>query len=117
MLSTLLKSKLHHLRVTAVEPEYAGSLLIDEDLLDAAGMRNHEKILVANLANGERLETYAIAGERGSRVACLNGAAAYKGEVGDRLIVMTWCQLTDAELDGHKPTILRLDARNNPIAG
>lgn len=115
MLSTLLKAKLHHLRVTNVDPEYEGSLLIDEDLLDAAGIRNYEKILVANLANGERFETYAIAGERGSRVACLNGAAAYKGEAGDRLIVMAWCHLTDEEIRRHVPTVRRFDERNNIV--
>jgi aspartate 1-decarboxylase len=115
MLSTLLKAKLHHLRVTAVDPEYEGSLLIDEDLLDAAGVRNYEKILVANLANGERFETYAIAGERGSRVACLNGAAAYKGEVGDRLIVMAWCHLDEQELRSHVPVVKRFNESNRII--
>ncbi|MDD5706777.1 MAG: aspartate 1-decarboxylase [Kiritimatiellae bacterium] len=115
MLSTFLKSKMHHLRVTSVDPEYEGSLLVDEDLLDAAGIGNYEKILVANLANGERFETYAIAGERGSRVVCLNGAAAYKGETGDRLIVMTWCHLTEAERRKHRPRVARFDERNNPL--
>lgn len=114
MLSQLLKSKLHHLRVTSCAPEYQGSLLIDEDLMDAAGISNWEKLLVANLENGERFETYAIAGERGSRVACLNGAAACKGKVGDRLIVMTFALLTDDECRTHKPTVVVLDEGNNP---
>ena len=114
MLSKLLKSKLHHLRVTRSDPEYSGSLLIDEDLMDAAGLLNWEKILVANLDNGERFETYAIAGKRGSRVCCLNGAAACKGKLGDRLIVMTWALLNEAETRVHTPTIVVLDADNNP---
>lgn len=112
MLSQILKSKLHHLRVTSCAPEYQGSLLIDEDLMDAAGIANWEKLLVANLENGERFETYAIAGERGSRVACLNGAAACKGSVGDRLIVMTFALMTDEELRSHRPTVIVLGEGN-----
>ena len=116
MLSQLLKSKLHHLRVTSCSPEYQGSLLIDEALMEAAGISNWEKLLVANLENGERFETYAIAGKRGSGVACLNGAAASKGRVGDRLIVMTFALLQDGETEAHKPTVVILDERNR-IAG
>ena len=112
MLSQLLKSKLHHLRVTSCSPEYQGSLLIDEDLMDAAGISNWEKLLVANLENGERFETYAIAGKRGSGVACLNGAAACKGRVGDRLIVMTFALLSNDEIAVHKPNVVILDERN-----
>lgn len=112
MLSQLLKSKLHHLRVTSCSPEYQGSLLIDEDLMDAAGISNWEKLLVANLENGERFETYAIAGKRGSGVACLNGAAACKGRVGDRLIVMTFALLSNEEIAAHKPNVVILDERN-----
>lgn len=115
MQSILLKSKLHHIRVTRSDPEYAGSLLIDEDLMDAARMFNWEKILVANLENGERFETYAIAGERGSKVCCLNGAAACKGKVGDRLIVMSFGLYDDAERVRHAPTIVVLDAKNDPV--
>ena len=112
MLSQILKSKLHHLRVTSCAPEYQGSLMIDEDLMDAAGIANWEKLLVANLENGERFETYAIAGKRGSRVACLNGAAACKGAVGDRLIVMTFALMTDDEIRAHKPTVVVLGEGN-----
>lgn len=112
MLVTLLKAKLHHLRVTACEPEYQGSLTIDEDLLDAVGIHPYEKILVANLANAERFETYAMAGGRGSRMACLNGAAAYKGEIGDRLIIMAWCHLTPDEVPHHKPRVVQFDECN-----
>lgn len=114
MLSQLLKSKLHHVRVTMADPDYAGSLMIDEDLMDAAGIANWEKLLIANLENGERFETYAIAGERGSRVCCLNGAAACKGRKGDRLIVMTFALYTAEEIASHRPTVVVLDADNNP---
>ncbi len=97
MTVTLLKSKLHRIRVTEAKLDYTGSLTIDEDLMDAVGILNYEKLLVANVDNGERFETYAIRGPRGSGVCCLNGAAAHKGKVGDRLIVMTWAQLGEEE--------------------
>lgn len=115
MTITMLKSKLHHLRVTRVDLEYQGSLLVDETLLAAAGMRNFEKILVANLANGERFETYAIAAKAGSGEVCLNGAAAHKGKVGDRLIVMSWCELTEDEAATHQPRVVCFDADNRPL--
>lgn len=116
MLCTLLKAKLHHLRVTQAEKEYEGSLTIDEDLMDAVGINNYEKLLVANLDNGKRFETYAIRGERGSGMACLNGATAYKGAIGDRLIVMVWCQLNEEERHHHHPRIVRLDENNRIVA-
>jgi len=94
---TLLKSKLHRLRVTEANLDYNGSLTVDEDLMDAVGIVNYERLLVANVSNGERFETYAIRGPRGSGVCCLNGAAAHKGRVGDLLIVMTWAQMTEEE--------------------
>ncbi len=113
MLSTILKSKLHQIRVSSCEPEYQGSLLLDKALMDKAGIANWEKILVANLENGERFETYAIAGEPGSKVCCLNGAAACKGMPGDRLIVMTFALLTDEEIKTHTPNVVLLDENNN----
>ncbi|MDD3545111.1 MAG: aspartate 1-decarboxylase [Kiritimatiellae bacterium] len=113
---TLLKAKLHHLRVTQAELEYEGSLTIDRDLMDAVGILPYEKLLVANIENGERFETYAICGQRGSGVACLNGAAAHKGKPGDRLIVMVWCALDDAERPHHHPKGVRLDADNRIVA-
>ena len=116
MLCTLLKAKLHHLRITQADKEYEGSLTIDEDLMDAVGILNYEKLLVANLENGERFETYAIKGPRGSGVACLNGATAHKGTLGDRLIVMVWCQLDTNECADHHPKIVRLDERNRIVA-
>ena len=115
MTVTVLKSKLHRIRVTEACLEYAGSLTIDEDLMDAAGILNWEKLLVANLENGERFETYAIAGERGSRVCCLNGATAHKGKVGDRVIVFTFCLLSPEEAATHRPRIVVFDGKDNAI--
>lgn len=105
MTVTLLKSKLHRIRVTESKLDYTGSLTIDEDLMDAVGMHNYEKLLVANVDNGERFETYAIRGPRGSGVCCLNGAAAHKGKVGDLLIVMTWAQVSEFEANGFVPKV------------
>ncbi len=116
MTLTLLHAKLHHLRVTQADRDYLGSLTIDEDLMDAVGLRPNEKILVANLDNGQRLETYAIPGVRGTRIACLNGAAAYMGKVGDRLIVMAFAQVPEAEAAAHQPKVVRLDADNRIVA-
>lgn len=105
MTVSLLKSKLHRIRVTEAKLDYTGSLTIDEDLMDAVGILNYEKLLVANVDNGERFETYAIRGPRGSGVCCLNGAAAHKGKVGDLLIVMTWAQMPEDEARGFVPKV------------
>ena len=105
MTVTLLKSKLHRIRVTESKLDYTGSLTIDEDLMDAVGMHNYEKILVANVDNGERFETYAIRGPRGSGVCCLNGAAAHKGKVNDLLIVMAWAQIPESEAKAFVPKV------------
>ncbi len=84
--------------------------------MNAVGIINYEKLLVSNLANGERFETYAILGARVSGVCCLNGAAAFKGKIGDRLIIMTWCTLNESEIPNHQPRIVRLDATNKIVA-
>ncbi len=105
MLSFFLKAKLHRITVTSAELNYQGSMTIDEDFMDAVGMLPYEKILVANLANGERFETYAIPGKRGSRVCCLNGATAYKGAPGDKVIVFSFCMLENSEIPLHKPKV------------
>ena len=115
MTVTVLKSKLHRIRVTEACLDYAGSLTIDEDLMDAAGVLNWERLLVANVENGERFETYAIRGPRGSGVCCLNGAAAWKGKVGDRLIVMTWADMTADEAAAHVPKVVVLGEGNVPV--
>ena len=115
MLSFFLKPKLHHVRVTEACLDYRGSLTLDPDFLDASGIAPFEKILVANLENGERFETYAIAGERGSRVCCLNGAAAHKGKVGDRVIVFAFCLLAPEEAAAHRPRIVVFDGKDNAM--
>jgi len=113
MLTVMLKSKLHRAAVTGSELEYEGSLTIDPELMDAIGMSPYEKILVANLNNGERFETYAIAAERGSKDIILNGATAHKGSVGDRIIIFSFGLVTEEELVDHKPRVLVLDENNN----
>ena len=105
MVLTLLKAKLHRIRVTEADLDYEGSLSLDPDDMEAVGILPYEKILVANVENGKRFETYAIAGARGSHVCCLNGAAAHKGGVGDRLIVMCFAQMSEEEAVGWSPRV------------
>ena len=102
---TLLKSKLHRIRVTEARLDYEGSLSLDPDDMEAVGIVPYEKILCADVENGNRFETYAIEGARGSHVCCLNGAAAHQGKVGDRLIVMAFAQLTPEEAQGWSPRV------------
>lgn len=106
MTLTLLKAKLHRIRVTEACLHYEGSLTLDPDDMEAVGIVPYEKILVADVENGNRFETYAICGRRGSHVCCLNGAAAHKGAVGDRLIVMAFAQMTPDEAVGFTPKVL-----------
>ena len=101
----LLKSKLHRIRVTEADLDYEGSLSLDPDDMEAVGILPYEKILCADVENGNRFETYAIAGKRGSHVCCLNGAAAHKGKVGDRLIVMAFASFTPEEAAGWQPRV------------
>ena len=105
MLLTVLKAKLHRIRVTEADLDYEGSLTLDPDDMEAVGIVPYEKILCADVENGNRFETYAIPGRRGSHVCCLNGAAAHKGKVGDRLIVMCFAQMTPEEADGFRPKV------------
>ena len=106
MTLTLLKSKLHRIRVTQACLHYEGSLTLDPDDMEAVGIVPYEKILVADVENGNRFETYAICGERGTHVCCLNGAAAHKGAVGDRLIVMAFGHFSPEEAEGFAPKVL-----------
>ena len=105
MVLTLLKSKLHRIKVTESCLDYEGSLSLDPDDMEAVGIVPYEKILVADVENGNRFETYAICGARGSHVCCLNGAAAHKGKVGDRLIVMAFAGFTPEEAAGFVPRV------------
>lgn len=112
---TMFKSKIHRATVTQAELHYEGSLTVDEDLLDAAGMLEYEKVAVVNITNGERLETYLIRGERGSKEICLNGAAARKGAPGDRIIVITYAAMSEEEAKSHKPTIVLVNEHNEIV--
>ena len=108
----ILKSKIHKARITRADLDYEGSLAIDEDLMDKVGLYWYEKILVVNITNGERLETYAIPGERGSGQFLLNGSAARRGEVGDIITIMSFTQISSQEVARHKPKIIVLDKEN-----
>ncbi len=112
MLVHLLKSKIHRLTVTQAELNYVGSITLDEDLIDAAGMFEGEKVQIVNVNNGERLETYIIKGDRGSGIVCLNGPAARKVSVGDVIIVMAYGLLEDSEARKFIPTIVFPDSKN-----
>lgn len=102
----ILKSKVHRAVITEANIDYVGSLTLDEDLMEAAGMIENEKIHVVNANNGERLETYLIKGKRGSGVCCLNGPAARKGLTGDVVIIISYCLLPFEEAKTFKPTIV-----------
>lgn len=108
-----MHAKLHKARVTEANLHYVGSITIDEDLLDAVGIFENEKVQVTNNQNGARIETYAIKGERGSGVICLNGAAARHFQVGDEVIIMAYAQLTNEEILVHEPKVAVLDETNN----
>lgn len=111
---TMFKSKLHQMKVTEADLHYEGSITIDQDLLDEAGILPYEKVQVLNITNGSRLETYTISGERGSRVCCLNGAAARLTQVGDRIIVISYAEMTPEEAKEHKPKVVIVDENNDP---
>ena len=103
---TLLKSKLHRATVTAVSPDYSGSLSIDRTLMKEAGFLQNEKILVGNISNGERFETYCIPAPEGSGEIALNGAAAHKGSVGDLLVILTFINLEPEEASVWEPRVV-----------
>jgi L-aspartate-alpha-decarboxylase len=106
MMIEILKSKIHRAVITEANLQYVGSLTIDEDLMDAADLAEYEKISVVNVNNGERLETYAIKGKRGSGVICLNGAAARKGAVGDVVIILSYASINKEEAKTFKPVVV-----------
>ncbi len=108
----VLKSKIHRATVTEADLNYEGSLTIDRQLMDAAGIVPFEQVKVYNINNGERFDTYAIEGAPGSGVIGLNGAAARRGHVGDLIIIVCYALYTDEELAGFRPDILLLDERN-----
>ncbi len=111
----MFNAKIHRATVTQADLHYEGSLTIDRDLLDAAGILPYEEVQVWNVTSGSRLATYAIEGERGSGVICVNGAAAHHAAIGDLIIVATFVELEDAEAQSHRPTAIFVDASNRMI--
>jgi len=112
---TLLKSKLHRATVTGASVDYTGSMTISEDLAEAVGLLRYERILVSNMANGARFETYVIYGPRGTGVIELNGATAHLGSIGDRLTIMNFAQMSPEEATHHRPRVAILDESNNIV--
>jgi aspartate 1-decarboxylase len=117
MFRTLMKSKLHRATITEANLHYMGSVTIDADLMALADLLPHEKVQVVDIDNGARLETYVIAGEPGSGVLCLNGAAARLVQPGDKVIVISYGTYTDAEAREHVPTVVLCDEANRGRIG
>ena len=103
MLLTMLKGKIHRATVTQAEVDYVGSITIDQTLMDAAGIHEYERVQVADVERGTRLETYVISGEADSGIICLNGAAAHLVDVGDKVIIMCYAQMDEVEARSSKP--------------
>lgn len=112
MFRTLLGGKIHRATVTQADLNYVGSITLDPDLMDAAGIMRHEKVQIVNNNNGERFETYTIAGERGSGIVCLNGAAARLVQPGDVVIIMSYVMLSEPEIAAHEPKVVLVDDNN-----
>ena len=112
MFRTMLGGKIHRATVTEADLNYVGSITIDQDLLDAAGILVNEKVAIVNNNNGERFETYTIPGERGSGVVCLNGAAARLVQKGDIVIIMSYVMLSEPEIAAHEPKVVLVDEHN-----
>lgn len=112
---SVLKSKIHRAVITQAELDYIGSITIDEDLMDSAGIYEYEHVHIVNVNSGSRIETYAIAGERGSGVICLNGAAARSGQKGDHIIIMSYADMSPEELKENPPKVVFVDDNNKII--
>ena len=112
MTLTMLKSKIHRATVTEANLDYVGSITIDEELLEKSGILEYEKVSVVDITNGARLETYTIAGERGSGIICLNGAAAKLINKGDLVIIMAYADMTPDEAKETRPTVVFVDGDN-----
>ena len=111
-----LRSKIHNATVTDARVEYVGSIALDEDLMDAAGLMVHEKVLVADTTDGARVETYVIPGERGSGVVCINGAAAHLVNPGDLVIIVAYEGVPSDQADTHHPRIVHVDEHNRIVS-
>ncbi len=115
MLRTMVKAKIHRATVTEANLNYVGSLTIDLNLMELCDILPNEQVHVLNVTNGHRMVTYAIAGEPGSGVMCLNGAAARHGQAGDIIIVMTYAHCDAAEVRAHRPQVVVVDGKNKPV--
>ncbi len=112
MLVNMLKGKIHRATVVQAELDYVGSITVDEELLNASGIYEYEKVQVVDVNNGNRFETYTIAGERGSGLICLNGAAARKVQTGDKIIIMAYAMMDEDEVQTHSPKVVFVDDHN-----
>lgn len=115
MLLEFLYAKIHRATVTDANLNYVGSITIDENILDKATLKEGQKVDILNINNGERFQTYIIAGKRGNKDFCLNGAAARKAQVGDKIIICAYAQMTPEEANNFKPAIVQIDDNNNII--
>ena len=112
MTVTMLKGKIHRAVVKQAELNYVGSITVDPELMEAAGIYEYELVQIVDVENGNRFETYTIAGEPGSGMICLNGAAARQFQVGDHVIIMCYCQMSPEEVKEHKPKVVFVDDEN-----
>lgn len=117
MRRSFFKSKIHRATVTHADLDYEGSISIDEDLMEAAGIWQYEQVHVWNITRGTRLVTYAIKGERGSGVICVNGAAAHQNKPGDLVILATFAEMDESEARAHRPKVVLVDAKNRIVTG
>ena len=115
MLLEFLQSKIHRATITDSDLNYVGSITIDADILDAAKIREYQKVEILNINNGERFQTYAIKGERKSKIFCVNGAAARKVQKGDKVIIVSYGYYKEDEVKDYRPTIIQIDDDNNII--
>lgn len=112
MIMTMLKGKIHRATVVQAELDYVGSITIDEALMEASGISEYEQVQIVDVNNGQRFETYVIAGERNSGMICLNGAAARMVQVGDKIIIMCYCGMSPDEMEGYAPKVVFVDDEN-----
>lgn len=112
MVLEMLKSKIHRATVTQADVDYVGSITIDEELMINSGILEYEKVQVADVNNGNRFDTYVIAGDKGSGVICVNGAAAHKVDIGDKVIIMSYAQMSEEEVKDNPPKVVFVDDEN-----
>ena len=114
MLRTMLKSKIHRAVVKQADLNYVGSVTIDSELMELSNIYEYEQVQIVDINNGSRFVTYVIAGERGSGIICLNGAAARMAQTGDKIIIMSYAQMSDEEIKNHFPIVVFVDENNKP---